>query len=54
MKIKNHKIIEATEDELYVHWLKSELDEIISFPDYMEQCKAGGTKIVEETIWAEE
>lgn len=49
MKIKNNKIIEATEAELFGVYLKGNWDEIMSFPDYMSACIHNGTKIIGET-----
>lgn len=48
MKIKNGKIVQATESELFDHYLKSGFDEIMSFIDYKRKCETLGTKIVGE------
>ena len=48
MKVKNGKITEATEDELFEVYLKRGFDDIMSFYDYKAQCMRLGTKIVEE------
>lgn len=47
MKIENNKIIECTESELYSYWLVR-YDDIMSFPEYMERCKALGTVIIND------
>lgn len=47
MKIKNGKIIQATEQELFNIYLKSDYDEILSFPDYKRRCIELGTKIID-------
>ena len=46
MVIKNKRIIEATEIELFKYYLKRELDDIYSFPDYLEKIKNMGVKII--------
>lgn len=48
MKIENGKIAEATESELFKHYLDTDMYEIMSFPDYKRQCVELGTKIIEE------
>ena len=48
MKVKNGKIAEATEAELFEFYLSRGLDEIMSFPDFKTQCVRIGTRIVEE------
>lgn len=47
MKIKNGKIVEATEDELFGVWLKKGFDDIMSFTDYKSRCVELGTRIIE-------
>lgn len=47
MKIKNGKIVEATEDELFSYWLKAEFCEIMSFDEYKQRCIDLGTKVIE-------
>ena len=47
MKIKNGKIIEATEDELFKRWLKLELDDLYAFDDYLKRMKANGVNIID-------
>lgn len=48
MKVKNGKIVEATEDELFTNYLKRGLDDVMSFPEYLKRCKELGTKVIEE------
>lgn len=50
MKIKNNKIIEATELELYNFYLTRGWDELYSFPEYKRLCMNQGTKIIEEGV----
>ena len=47
MKIKNGKIIEATEAELFNYYLTSGYAEFMNFYDYRDRCVALGTKIIE-------
>ena len=47
MKIENNKIIEATESELYSHWLKSGYENIYSFNEYLVACIKTGTKVTD-------
>lgn len=47
MKVKRGKIIEATRDELFNYYISRELDDIYSFPDYVDLMKKAGTKIIE-------
>lgn len=47
--IKKHgKIIEATRYELFDVFLKTEMYEIMSFDDYVDRMKEGGTKVIED------
>lgn len=46
MKIKDGKIIEATNDELYGFWLVRWSD-IYSYTEYKNKIKALGTKVIE-------
>ena len=46
MIVKNGKIIEATEEELYDFWLKN-WSELMGFDEYMRRMKAKGVKIIE-------
>lgn len=48
MKVKNGKIAEATEAELFEYYLSRGFDEIMSFLAYKAQCIRSGTRIVEE------
>ena len=48
MIIKNGKIAEATEAELFECYLNRGYDDIMSFLDYKTQCIRLGTKIIEE------
>lgn len=50
MKVKNGKIIEATDKELYIYWLKSDWCEIYDYATYKEECKENGTKIIGENL----
>ena len=50
MKIKNGKIVEATELELYDHYLTREWYWAYSFPQYKRLCKQLGAKIVDEEV----
>ena len=49
MKIKNQKIIEATERELFLNWLKQELYYIMPFQHYVDAMKKVGVVIKENT-----
>lgn len=46
MIIEDNKIIEATEDELYVYWLKH-WDSLYSFDEYLQRIKNLGVKIID-------
>jgi hypothetical protein len=48
MKVKNGKIVEATEDELFGYWLKAEFCEIMSLGEFKKRCVELGTKVIEE------
>ncbi|MBR4401046.1 MAG: hypothetical protein IKT09_05060 [Synergistes sp.] len=48
MNVKNGKITECTEAELYDYWLARGYDDIYSFPEYEERCKAAGTTVTDE------
>jgi hypothetical protein len=48
MKIKNGKIAEATEAELFKCYLSRGYDDIMPFTEYKRQCVKYGTKIVDE------
>lgn len=45
MKIKDNKIMAATEQELFDYWVNRGFDEIYSFPEYLEKMKEHGVKI---------
>ena len=45
MKVKDGKIIEATEDELFEVYLKRGFDELFSFDEYLRLCEMHGTRI---------
>lgn len=47
MKIKDGKIIEATNNELIEHWIKH-WTTFYSYPEYRHLCESRGTKIVPE------
>lgn len=47
MKIELGHIVEATEVELMEHYLTRDGDNFMSFPDFLEQMKASGCKVVE-------
>lgn len=46
MEIESGKIVEATENELFNYYLKRDLDEIYSFPDYLNKMKTCGVNII--------
>lgn len=48
MKIENGKIIECTEAELFIFWLKRWSD-MFDYYTYKEQCQKNGTKIIKES-----
>ena len=48
MKVKNGKIVEATEAELFGQYLNRGFDDIMPFPVYKERCVALGTKVIDE------
>lgn len=50
MKVKNGKIIEATESELFENYLKLGFDDIFDFYTYKTRCEASGVKIIEEGV----
>ena len=47
MKIENEKIVEITKSELISYYFEREIDDIMSFPDYLEKFKKLGCKILE-------
>lgn len=48
MLVKGHKIIEASEQELFELYLKRGLDDIMDFPSYLRELRRLGVKIIEE------
>lgn len=48
MKIKDGKIVEATENELFEVYLDRGYDDIMDFPEYLNACKRAGTEVVED------
>ena len=46
MKTYEGKIIEATEDELFFTYLQGGYEEIMSFTQFLDNGKRGGTKIL--------
>ena len=47
MKVKEGKIVEATEAELYSYWL-THFSEIIDFNFYLWRCRELGVKILQK------
>jgi hypothetical protein len=47
MTLHNGKIILCTEDELRTKWLSEGMDDVFSFPEYIEYKAQHGWKIVE-------
>lgn len=48
MKIENNKIIEATENELFSLYLKSNWSDFIDFYEYMRRMEKTGVKITDK------
>lgn len=48
MLIKGNRIIEATEQELFEHYLKRDFDDIMDFQSYLRELRKCGVKITEE------
>lgn len=48
MKIKDGKIVEATESELFDYYISRGFDDIMSFKFYMERCESLGTVITKK------
>lgn len=46
MKIDNGKIVEATENELFRLYLEREMDDAISFTEYVMRMQDAGCKVV--------
>ena len=53
MKIKNGKIVESTENELYSYWL-DQWSDLMSFNDYKDKMINTGVTILKEEIRTEE
>lgn len=51
MKVENGKIVQATESELFLIYLRREYDNIMSFPEYKRRCIEQGTKVVGEEVF---
>lgn len=45
MVVVDNKIVKATEDELFSLYLERELDDIMSFKDYLYSMQKAGVKI---------
>lgn len=48
MKTENGKIVEATYNELFAHWLKDDWCEIMSFPEYKWRFKDAGGVVLDD------
>ena len=48
MKVENGKIVQATESELFLTYLRREYDDIMSFPEYKRRCIEQGTEVIED------
>jgi hypothetical protein len=48
MKVENGKIVEITESELFTLYLKRGMDDIYSFPQYVEMFKKAGCVILDQ------
>lgn len=48
MTVKNGKIIECTDNELFKHYLKCKWDDIYSYSEYKRLCIEEGTKVQEQ------
>ena len=46
MKIVDGKIVEATENELFSLYLEREMDDAISFTEYVMRMQCAGCKVV--------
>lgn len=47
MRIENGKIIEITENELFVLYLKRGMDDIMDFHEYKRQMKSAGCTVID-------
>lgn len=45
MKIKNGKIVSATEAELQTYWMAAGYDDVMSFPDFLQKMVLCGVEI---------
>jgi hypothetical protein len=50
MKIKNNKIIECYENELYKRYLEQQMDDVMDFNNYKNNMMDHGVKIIEDEI----
>ena len=48
MKVENGKIVEITENELFKLYLDGGMDDIYSFPQYVEMFKKAGCVILDK------
>lgn len=48
MIVRDARIVEATEPELFKVYLELGFDDLMSFHEYMKRCRELGTKITEE------
>jgi hypothetical protein len=46
MKIVNGKIVETTEGELFTYYLERDIDDIMSFADYLDAFKRNGCNVI--------
>ena len=47
MKVKDGKIVQATEEELFAIYLKRGYDDLFSFDHYKRRCVELGTEVIE-------
>ena len=48
MIVSDGKIVEITEQELYHLWLERGMDDILSFPDYIDSFRSAGCVVKKE------
>lgn len=48
MEVKNGKIVEATDIELYEYWLESGWCDVYSYTEYKSRVKELGTRVIED------
>lgn len=48
MKVEDGKIVEITEDELFVLYLKREMEDIMSFNEYVVRMRKAGCVVRED------